>query len=664
MKRIALAVSCALAAMTAAAAENGDVQVEKEKLEEVTVIAQRAQAATKTDTLLVEIPQSISVVTAEQIEEHGARNYQDVFRYSAGVDTERFGDDQRGDFFSARGFALKQYLDGLNKTPDFLYGSRMEVFTLERAEVLRGPSSVLYGAGSSGGLLNAVSKRPQSEFGGELGLEVGDYDRLQLQADITGPLSEQLAGRFVGILRNDELMIPGEANDKGVAMPSLTWRPSENTEITLIGLYQDEDLGTQTYLPMEKTLHASAADPKIPIDFFVGEPGFNHMKSDQLAGTLLISHRFNDAIAVASNTRYIDQSVDYGEVYSYGFPPYEDPERTLLVRQFYVLDEIYRVLNTDNNVLFSFDTGPLSHKLLFGVDYTEFSQDRQEGFSCPGFTLPPCFSSSPPPLDIYNPNYRQPFDFGFTNAFETHSTQLGIYLQDQMKWGDRVSFVLGARRDEASSEATLSPKDTTDATTFKAGIIAEVVEGFSPYLSYSESFTPVFGGDFYGNPFQPQEGRQYEGGIKWQPNPNSLITAAYFDIEESNQLTQDPTNIQNFVQTGAIGSKGYEIEAMVNLPHDFGFTANYSHTKAEVLDGTLLHPKGDRVEDLPEDLGFAVGVQVVRRERRPCLAHCRRRTLCRRQDRLLSGHADAIGHVVRRHGRGHLRELANRGERQ
>jgi iron complex outermembrane receptor protein len=136
-------------------------------------------------------------------------------------------------------------------------------------------------------------------------------------------------------------MSEGQANDKSVAMPSITWRPSERTEVTLIGLYQDEDLGTQTYLPMEKTLNASATDPRIPIDFFVGEPDFNHMKSNQLAGTLLISHRFNDAIAVASNTLYIDQSVDYGEVYGYGFPGYADPERTLLVRQFYVLDESY-----------------------------------------------------------------------------------------------------------------------------------------------------------------------------------------------------------------------------------------------------------------------------------------------------------------------------------
>ena len=602
MNRLGVAISCTLAVAAAAQAQTSDVQPEKAKLEEVTVVAQRATSATKTETLLVEIPQAISVVSAEQIAEQGARNYQDVFRYTAGVDTERFGDDQRGDFFSARGFALKQYLDGLNKTPDFLYGSRMEVFTLERAEVLRGPSSVLYGAGSSGGLLNAVSKRPQFEFGGEFGLEAGDYSRLQLQADVTGAFNDQVAGRFVGILRNDELMAAEQPNDKTVLMPSVTWRIGDRTELTLIGLYQDEDIGTQTYLPMEKTLNASATDPKIPIDFFVGEPGFNHMKSDQTAGTVLFSHRFNDKVAIQSNTRYIGQSVDYGEVYGYGFPTYADAERTLLVRQFYVLDENYTVLNTDNNVAFDFETGSVTHRLLFGIDYTEFTQDRQEGFSCPGFTLPPCWSSSPPPLDVYNPVYGQPFDFGFTNAYETKSTQLGYYLQDQMKFGDRVSFVLGARQDEATSQATFSPKDTVDATTFKAGIIAEVVDGFSPYLNYSESFLPVFGGDFYGKPFEPQEGRQYEGGIKWQPNPGSLLTVAYFDIEESNQLTQDPNNIQNFVQTGAIGAKGYEFEAIINLPKGFGFTANYSHTKAEVLDGTTLHPKGDRVEDLPEDL--------------------------------------------------------------
>lgn len=601
MSKIALAISMSLALSSAAHAAEDDV------LDEVTVFAERARAATKTDTKLVEVPQSISVVTAEQIKERGALNYQDVFRYSAGVDTERFGADTRSDDFSVRGFPVVQYLDELNRTPDVLYGSRIEVFTLERAEVLRGPSAVLYGAGSSGGLLNAVSKRPTFEFGGQVGLEVGNYDRKQVQADIHGGLTDTLAGRFVGVLRDGELQSEGQANDKYVLMPSLLWKPTENTDVTALVLYQKEDLGTQTYLPLSKTLNA-APGQKLPIDLFIGEPGFNHMESEHLAGTLLVHHRFNDWITASSHSRYLDQTVDYGEVYgSYynGMDPFLDAARTLLTREFYVLDEDYQVLNTDNHVQLEFETGPIAHKVLVGVDYTRFEQDRQEGFSCRGVTDGSfgCFAGGgPPPLDVYNPQYGQPFDFGFTNAYTTKSTQRGFYLQDQMKYGDRISVVLGARRDRATSSASGGPEDVNQATTFRGGLIVEVIEGVSPYFSYSESFQPVFGGDFFGVPFKPREGRQYEGGIKWQPLPNSLISVSYFDIEESNFVTADPNNIQNFIQAGAVGSKGYEFEGILNLASGFTLTLNYSHTEAEVLEGTLAQSKGDRIEDLPEDL--------------------------------------------------------------
>ena len=609
MSKIALAVSMSLALAAVAQAAEDTV------LDEVTVFAERARAATKTDTKLVEVPQSISVVTAEQIEERGALNYQDVFRYSAGVDTERFGADTRSDDFSVRGFPVVQYLDELNRTPDFLYGSRIEVFTLERAEVLRGPSAVLYGAGSSGGLLNAVSKRPTFEFGGQVGAEFGNYERKQVQADIHGGLTDTLAGRFVGVLRDGELQSEGQANDKYVLMPSLMWRPTENTDITVLALYQDEDLGTQTYLPLSKTLNA-AAGQKVPIDLFIGEPGFNRMQTEHAAGTLLIHHRFNDWITASSHSRYLDQTVEYGEVYgSYynGMDPFLDAAHTLLTREFYVLDEDYQVLNTDNHVQLEFETGPISHKVLLGVDYTRFEQDRQEGFSCRGVTDGSfgCYAGgSPPPLDVYNPQYGQSFDFGFTNAYTTKSTQRGFYLQDQMKFGDRVSIVVGGRRDRATSSASGGPEDVNQATTFRGGLIVEVIEGVSPYFSYSESFQPVFGGDFYGNPFKPREGRQYEGGIKWQPLPNSLISVSYFDIEEDNFVTADPDNIQNFIQAGAVGSKGYEFEAIVNLMSGLNLTLNYAHTKAEVLEGTLAHPAGDRIEDLPEDLASVWVSQV------------------------------------------------------
>lgn len=578
-----------------------------EVLEEVTVLADRATAATKTDTKLVEIPQSISVVTEEQIAERGALNYQDVFRYSAGVDTERFGTDTRSDEFSARGFPVVQYLDGLNRSPHALYGSRTEVFTLERAEVLRGPSAVLYGAGSSGGLLNAVSKRPQFAFGGELGLEFGSFKRKQVQADITGPLDSAgtLAGRFVGVVRDGELQSPGQPNDKVVAMPALTWTPGENTDITFIGMYQREDLGTQTYLPRTRSLDAPAGQ-RLPIDFFVGEPDFNHMKAKLGSATLLVRHAVSDRISVSSQTRYLDQQVDYREVYASaygGADAFLDPQRNVLAREFYVLDDDYQILTTDNSAQFDFQTGPLTHKVLVGLDYTRFDQDRQEGFSCRDWVEEPCFAGgSPPPLNIDQRNYGQPFAFGFTNVYTTRSTQLGFYLQDQIKYGDRVSFVVGGRRDRSVSQTAGAAEDVNKATTFRAGLIVEVIDGVSPYLSYSESFQPVFGADVHGVPYKPREGRQYEAGIKWQPSANSLVSVAYFDIEDSNFLTSDPDNLQNFIQAGQVGSKGYEFEAILNLEAGFSVTANYSHLKAEVLRGTLDHPAGDRVEDLPDDL--------------------------------------------------------------
>lgn len=595
--RIVLFFTVAWSAVALAQDSERDAR-DSENVDEIVVTgARRTTVATKTDTPLVEIPQSISIITAQQIAERGALNYQEVFRYS-GIDTERSGFEVRSDYFSARGFPLKQYLDGLNKTPDFVYGSRIEVFTLERAEVLRGPSAVLYGAGSSGGLLNAVSKRPQFEFSGEVGGQVGNFDRRQLQADVTGPLSDQFAGRLVAVARTGELLSPGQKNDKTVVMPALTWDAGDRTEVTLIGLYSKEDLGTHTYLPRVKTLDAGPDDPPIRHNLFIGEPGFNRMKADEYSATLLLNHRFNDLVSFSSSSRYLDQKVDYAEVY--GFPPWEDAARTIIGREFYILDADYYIYNSDNNVLFDFETGRLAHSVLVGVDWTLFKHGRQEGFSCRGFTGGTCWpEGSPPGLDVYNPVYGQPFTYGFTNAYKTESTALGFYVQDQMRWNDSVSIVIGARRDRTDNRRIGDQKFDNDATTLRAGVIWEVVKGVSPFLSYSESFTPLFGTDFFGNHFKPQEARQYEGGIKWHPTQNSLVTASYFDVEETGFLAGDPNNIQNRIQAGKIGVTGFEFEAALAFLNGFEVTANYSDIDAKTLEATVSQPAGTRVANLP-----------------------------------------------------------------
>lgn len=181
----------------------------------------RAMAATKTLTPISEIPQSISVITMDEIFERTAQDLQDVYRYSAGV-SPALSVDSRGDFINARGFSATQYLDGMQRQPSFIYGARLENYTLERAEILRGPSSVLYGAGGPGGVLNGASKTPDQEFGGEIGVDFGNDSRFQVRGDVTGSISENFAGRLVALGRSAKSQW-GTPDDRLLVNPSLTW---------------------------------------------------------------------------------------------------------------------------------------------------------------------------------------------------------------------------------------------------------------------------------------------------------------------------------------------------------------------------------------------------------------------------------------------------------
>ncbi|HEY0622900.1 TonB-dependent siderophore receptor [Sphingomonas sp.] len=582
--RGALLAACCLAALPAAAQDAGPAVED----DDVTVIGTRAQTGTKTDAALTEIPQSISIITAQEFNDRAAVNLQDVIRYSAGAASELNGVDTRGDFLAVRGTGAEQYLDGLNRMPGFIYGGRLEIFTVERAELLRGPSSTLYGGGGAGGILNSVSKRPKTVFGGEIGLMYGTDELKQLQFDITGPLAPGLSARFVGLVRDGHLQQESQQNDRITVMPAITFKPGPDTEVTFIGVYQRDRLGSQTYLPTSKTVDAT--DPeRISHDFYLGEPGFNHTFADYYAATILLTHSFSDRFSFNSRNRFFEQDVDYQEVFGYtGFgSAYADAARTIANRAWYLNRAQYNGFNSDNNLVLSFDTGPLTHQILAGFDYTSFREDKMEGFG------------QAPGLDLYNPVYGVPFTTGVGWTTDTKNSQLGFYLQNQIRAWDRVSLVFGARHDKVRSNVNGVQLEDNKAWSFRAGIIADVVKGVSPYFNYSESFLPVFGSNFFGVPYVPRTGRQYEAGIKVQPSSRMLFTIAAYDIKEQNILIADPNELQNFIQGGSSRSRGVEAEANIRLPGDFSLTASYSYTRAEylVVDGRR---RGDRRENLPE----------------------------------------------------------------
>lgn len=293
--RAAAAAAC-LAFTTGAA---GQVKLEQ-RLPEVTVRpaplpqspygpdegyqAARSTTATKTDTPLLETPQAVTIVTRERIEDQGAQNLQDALNYAAGVRSDAYGLDSRSDNVRVRGAYPDEYRDGLRRMVGYYTSNtRTEPYTLERIEVLRGPSAMLYGQGSTAGIINMVSKRPLVEPLREIGVQLGNYNRKQIQADLSGPLDAegQWLYRLVALGRDSDTQVDYVDDDRKVVAPSLTWRPSAATSLTLQALWQDDHSGSTSQFFPFKGVVLPNPNGRIPTRRFVGDPDKDRYDSER-----------------------------------------------------------------------------------------------------------------------------------------------------------------------------------------------------------------------------------------------------------------------------------------------------------------------------------------------------------------------------------------------
>lgn len=546
--------------------------------------ARGSSAATKTDTPLIETPQPITIVDAETYLAQGSISVSDTLRYVAGVQANTYGSDSRVDGGLVRGINPVQFRDGMRDIYSYYASIRADPYNFSRVEVVRGPASVLFGSGSIGGILNLVSKLPEDELGGEVSLRYGSFDRKEALADITGPLVGGLSGRVVARVRDAGTQVDNVPDDRVMISPSLRWQPGADTDITLLGLYQEDDGGsTAQFLPYVGTILPNP-NGKLSNYLFIGKPGWDRYDGRLLQGTAMINHHFSENLRVNLKARYIDSDLSYFTHYpdSYANPdnPYVDEAQRIIGN--YADGSLARmeVFSTDNNIQFDFDTGEqVRHVLLAGVDYSWNRVRKQGGL---GYEF----------IDIYNIDYGALSDYGGGiptaadpnfiggSTEDTAQHQLGFYIQDQIRFWDRVSVVLGARHDRLRTRDTAGAVTKANATTLRAGLIGELVKGVSPFFSYTESFDPIAGIASNGEPFIPKSGRQLEAGIKFHPDERTLVTATAFHIRESNRPVDDPTTPAPFDQrqAGKLTSKGFEIEATRILPGDFEVIANYGYT--------------------------------------------------------------------------------------
>ncbi|WP_054588886.1 TonB-dependent siderophore receptor [Sphingopyxis macrogoltabida] len=537
---------------------------------------------TKTDTALTELPQPIKIVTAEQYQAQGAISISDTVKYAAGVLANPYGRDTRVDGFNVRGLDALQFRDGMRDIFSYYASITSDPYNFSRVEIVRGPASVLFGQGSIGGLINLVSKTPDFTTRGEISLVYGSFDRKEVLADVNLAASDTLAVRLVGRARDAGTYVDHVPDDRVMFAPSIRWQPTPDTDVVLTGLYQEDDTGsTSQFLPIVGTFRPNTAYPegRLGMYSFVGKPGWDRYNGRSIQGGGSITHSFSDSIKLSLKARYIDSDLEYFTHYtdSYSNPenPFAADGRTIGLYAD-ASDAQMNVFSTDNNFQFNFNTGAnIEHKLLVGLDY---SWNKVRKRYAGGYEI----------IDLYDIDTDALLTYDPSGPFSNESQkQLGIYVQDQIRFYDRVSVVLGARRDRVTG----SSGQTDNATTFRAGIIGEIGAGFSPFFSYTESFLPVAGSvqDIDGtplSPYKPQTGTQYEAGVKWQPTPNTLITATVFKIKEQNRVLYGAGS--STTQSGVLNTKGFEFEASHILPGNFELLANYGYAKLKSETNTSL----------------------------------------------------------------------------
>lgn len=541
--------------------------------------ATHSQVATKTSTPLVETSQSVSVVTRQQMDDQGAQTVAQAMRYTPGVLTNPYGATHRYDYVAMRGFndgsVDNIYLDGLKSMGDNGTYSTLQVdpYFLERIDVLKGPSSVLYGRSSPGGLVALTSKKPLFTPYHQVQASAGTQGQRGMGFDFSGPIDEdkRIAYRLTGLADASDTQFDHNKEERYTIAPAVSIDFTEGTSLTLQAYLQhDPNGGYHGGNPADGMLHPRNG-LRLSDHFFEGEPGIDNYERTQQSFSYQFEHRFNDVFTARQNFRYQDSDVSMDQVYSAGWA---DADSNILNRAYTGGDERLHSYIIDNMLQAEFFTGAAKHTLLLGADYQRRKADVTWRYG------------SVDPLDASNPQYGQGnLQVLGENRYQRRLQQTGVYLQDLLEL-DQWRFSLGLRQDwvkvsEENRDSNTRVSDNRSNFTTRAGVLYLFENGVAPYVSYSESFNPNTVSDQNGRPLAPTEGTQWEAGIKYQPpGTDNLFTASVFRIEQENLASKQPD--ENFYRAvGEVRSQGLELEAHVQVTENLKLLGGYTFTDIE-----------------------------------------------------------------------------------
>ena len=608
LKGTLLGAGTAIVAANSAVADTAADVSERNTIVVTGVRDKGAGSGTKTETPLMKTPQTITVIDADELARRNARSINQALTYVAGVSpNQRGGMVTRYDQMYLRGFAPGFYLDGMRLIAGPYSTPQIDFNRIDHIDVVKGPASVLYGNSTPGGLVNLTSKVPEASAFQRIELSAGNYDSQLANIDINRPLDDD--GRWLfrltsGAQRNDGFTDMTESERKHIS-PMLTFAPSAQTSLTLIGAYQhDPKGGGYSGVPAFGSVLPNPFGD-LPEDINTGDPNYEVFDRYQRSLSALFRHDFNEHVSIRTNARFHNTELSYRQMYVAGFATTgaganRNTDFSTITRGGGGADEDFDTLTADTSLSIKFSTGPLEHNVLTGVDYQNIDGENFQQFNTGENNNP---VTSIPNLRLFTPTYGgvmptrdlTRLNTAYVNN-QTEREQVGIYLQDQIEI-DRLQLIASGRYDTYDQD-TLNKRNgvttplSQHAFTMRLGALYELPMGLAPFVSYSESFEPQAGNTYQGEPFDPVTGRQYEVGLKYQPpNTNALFTLAAYDLRRQDVPVGHPgagsngipSNAQ--IQIGEVKVQGAELEGRGEVVPGFEVVFTGSYTDAEITRG-------------------------------------------------------------------------------
>ncbi|MEM1256424.1 MAG: TonB-dependent siderophore receptor [Cyanobacteria bacterium P01_H01_bin.21] len=590
-----------------------------------------ATTGTRTDTPLRDIPQSIQVIPREVLEDQQVIRLNDALRNVSGVIPS--GNDPRGQRFNVRGFNdTTQLRDGFRISVGAQNIGFQELSNIEQIEVLKGPASILFGAVEPGGVINLVSEQPLSEPFYELGLRVGNRGLLEPSLDFSGPLTEdgRLLYRLNALYRTEDTFRDDFDTDieRSFFAPTISWQINDRTDLNLYFEYSEDERPADFGLV---AFDDGVVD--VPFDRNLGEPE-DFLTSEFLRTGYQFEHRFSDNWKFRNAFSYARyDNVFFSANNVLGGPL--DETTGNLARNFTTFDVLQDFYELQTNVVGEFSTGPINHTLMFGADL--FRRERESVLQADVF-------NPLPPFNVFNPVYgqtpRPDFDkLPVLSDSDVRLDLLGVYLQDQIAFSDSLKLLAGLRYETFEQKTTTTPsffsstsseaRISEDAFSPRIGLVYQPIEPVSLFTSYSRSFSPNTGTTVDGNLLEPEEGEQFEVGVKAELLEGRLSASlAYFDITLENVQTRDPDNSRFFIATGQERSQGVELDVIGEILPGWNLVANYAYIDARITEDDQGLLEGNRRFNVPnhnfnlwtsydiqdgslEGLGFGLGFNFV-----------------------------------------------------